>query len=270
MDQKEIDQLIVSVQKSKKYRDLDIPVCLLRDLINAEDTKNRSKADVNFAFRKKLHNIVAPYLESIDYEKEIHSLRLLAESSPNLDSIKQWAVIVMQKHDSTRERIPLLMDFYRVINKHIGDVKSILDLACGLNPLSIPWFPDAQKIDYRVFDIHKPRINFLNEFFNLFYQNAKGFHQDILVQTPGESVDCVFFFKEAHRFEKRRGGSNRLFFERLHSPIIVVSLPAVDLSGHHSLEKLHTKLMLDSVQGYPWKVTRDQVGQELLFFIDKK
>lgn len=270
MDQKEINQLIVSVQKSKKYRDLDLPVYLLRDLINNEATKNRSKTDVNLAFRKKLHNIVAPYLENIDYEEEIQLLSRFAKSSPNPDSIKQWAISVMQKHDSTRERIPFLHDFYTIIYKHIGEVKSILDLACGLNPLSIPWFPNAQKIDYRVFDIHKPRINFLKEFFNLFYQNAKAFHQDILVQTPGESVDCVFFFKEAHRFDKRRKDSNQLFFERLNSTIIVVSLPAVDLSGHHSLEKLHTKLILDSIRGYPWKLTRDQVGQELLFFIYKK
>ncbi|MFZ3070209.1 MAG: hypothetical protein WA110_03695 [Anaerolineaceae bacterium] len=269
MDQQYFDQLINDVQRSKKYRDLDLPTEMLRELLSTEIAKTASKAEITQAFRKKLHNIVAPYLENIDYPEETRILSGLAQSAPEENALKAWARSVMTKHASTCERLPYLENFFGTIFQYTGAVTNILDLACGLDPLMLPWMNLSATQSFSAFDIHKPRVDFLNQFFSLFYPNARAIHQDILVQTPSEPADCAFFFKEAHRFEKRQPGCNQGFFDRLNVKTIVVSLPANDLAGHHSLVTYHTNLILKSVEGFAWQLERAQVGDELLFFIHK-
>jgi len=48
---------------------------------------------------------------------------------------------------------------------------------------------------------------------------------------------------------------------------LVVSLPAADLTGHHSLADKHRQLVYETIEGLPWEVTEIQVGNELLFCI---
>ncbi|MFZ3150344.1 MAG: hypothetical protein WA116_01525 [Anaerolineaceae bacterium] len=269
MDQHEFQQIIAGSKNSKKYRGLDLPDEMLQDLLQIEAVKDIPKAEVEQAFRKKLHNIVAPYLENINYPQESKKLLTLADKKPDGDEVKAWAGSVLTKHASTRERLSIVEDFYANIFRHTGQVSSIIDLACGVNPLCLPWMHLESTTTYLAYDIHKPRIDFLNQFFSSFYPNAKAIQQDVLVETPTEKVDCAFFFKEAHRFEKRQPGCNRSFFDRLNARTIVVSLPASDLSGHHSLVNLHSSLIDRSIQGFPWKLDQTQVGDELLFFIHK-
>ncbi len=266
MNIEDAEEIIRSVQRSKKYRNLFLPETMLRHLLATETLPDRSKSEVEQVFRRKLHNIVAPYLENVDYPQE--SI-LLESHEDNQEAIRAWALSVMEKHASTHERLPFLALFYQKIFEHIGRVNTILDLACGLNPLAIPWMnlPDATQ--YFAFDIHKPRIDLLNQFFRTIHTNAKAFQQDILIATPSEFADAAFFFKEAHRFEKRQPGSNRYFFEKLQVKTIVVSLPAFDLAGHHSLIDVHTAMITKAIAGYSWQVLSLLVGNELVFFIEK-
>ena len=264
-----LDSLIQAVQVSRKYRDLNIPLTTLQDILSFESQHSNTRKELEANFRKSLHNIMAPYLEDINYPAEIALLEVFHAQNPSSEMLKTWCRDEMRRHASSRERLPYLDTFYQKIFTMIGTPKSIIDLACALDPLGLPWMNLPPTTQFLAYDIHQTRLDFLQVFFQHFYPQAHAVHQDILTDTPDQLADCAFFFKEAHRLEKRRPGSNRDLFAGLNVSWLVVSLPSRDLAGHHSLETYHTNLILKAIEGQPWRLTVDIVGDELLFFIQK-
>ena len=262
--------LIQKVRTSRKYRALQLPDSTLRDLLEGEDAKSTSLADLEDRFRSKLHNLVAPYLENIDYQAEMRFLTKNADSLfSNINQEKRWAESLMRRHASSRERLPYLDEFYATIWEAAGTPTSILDLACAIDPLGLPWMNLPPEATYFAYDIHLPRVNFLNKYFELAHPNAHAVQQDILLNPPSQQADLAFFFKEAHRLEKRQPGILSDFFTSIPAKQLVVSLPETDLSGHHHLDHYHRSLIFDAIQDKDWQLTERQVGDELLFFIKK-
>ncbi len=266
----EVRKLVDAVQSSRKYRELALPEDMLRDLIAVNLPNSRNMADLKTSFRKALHNVIAPYLEDIDYEKEIQRLQAERFNLQQPENLKSYCLKVMAKHASTKERIPHLQAFFDTIFKTIGSPNSIMDLACALDPLCLPWIRLAPGASFKAYDINGPRVRYLQAFFALTYPNFQAIQQDILLTPPAERADCAFFFKEAHRLEKRQPGSTRILLEGINVATVVLSLPAVDLKGHHSLENFHRHLVEKALEGTTWQQDLRQVGNELLFFIHKE
>lgn len=176
---------------------------------------------------------------------------------------------VLEKHASTRERLPILVDFYRRIFKTTGIPNSILDLACGLNPFAIPFMNLPVSVSYRAYDLHQPRIELINNFFLLLGRLPFAEKRDILVDPPKEHADMAFFFKEAHRFEQRQHGCNRAFWESLNVRYLLVSLPSANLTGSRSMIDGQRILVDRTLKGLPWKVEELIFDTEIVFCIDK-
>lgn len=268
--EKDIEKLIEAVNSSRKYRDLELPEELLRDLITVNTPNSKNLADLKTNFRKSLHNVIAPYLENIDYDTEVEALQTDSSNLLEPDNLKSYCLKMMAKHASTKERIPHLEAFFDTIYEIIGTPHSILDLACALDPLCLPWIRLAPGASFKAYDINGPRVRYLQAFFALTYPNFQAIQQDILLTPPEERADCAFFFKEAHRLEKRQPGSTRILLEGVKAKTVVLSLPAVDLKGHHSLENFHRHLVEKALEGTTWQQDLRQVGNELLFFIHKE
>lgn len=263
-------ELMENARRSKKYRVLELPEELMLDILRSESRYTSSRGALEKAFRNKLHNVIAPYLEDIDYARETQKLSTLIDSNPDEGVLRDWASGLMSRHASSRERLPVLHQFYQDIFNIIGTPTSLIDLACALDPLALPWMNLPNLLSYLAFDINKPRVDFLNVFFSNFFPQAHAIQQDVLASPPSIKADCAFFLKEAHRFEKRRAGSNRYFFENLNVDFLVVSLPASDLNGHHSLEKYHNEPIRKAIAGFDWPCTQIQVGDELIYLINKQ
>jgi 16S rRNA (guanine(1405)-N(7))-methyltransferase len=261
--------LIDCVKRSRKYRDMQLPDDMLFDLLEKEALKSTSTADLDDRFRAKLHNIIASYLETIDYALETERLLKQPELLSDVMHEKSWAESLLSNHASSRERLPFLSELYETIWAEIGVPASILDLACALDPLGIPWMNLPATTIYLAYDVHKPRVDFLNTYFKLAHPNAKAIQQDILVNPPDGHAKVAFFFKEAHRMQKREPGVLSHFFASIPAKTLVVSLPAADLKGHHRLDDYHGTLIHNALKDTPWLLTEKQVGGELLFFIRK-
>jgi hypothetical protein len=127
-----------------------------------------------------------------------------------------------------------------------------------------------QEVQFLAYDIHKPRLEFLNQFFLRKYPNARAIHQDILAEPPQHGADCIFFFKEAHRFEKRKPGCPRPVFRVIARPAFGSSLPASDL---RAIIRSKTTTPSSSQRQLPAAVVdveKIQVVNELLFVIRKE
>ena len=263
-----LDQLVEVILQNRKYRDLAIPKETVMDLVQREVESGLDEKTMLKNVRKKMHNIIAPYLGDPNYSEAIPLLEK-AYISKNADTIKQICIKILDQHASTRERVPYLKDFYNQIFNKIGKPGSILDLACGLNPISIPWMELPLQTDYHAYDIHSPRVKFINQFLILAGRQPQAEVRDILVNPPEIRADVAFFFKEAHRLEQRRKGANRDLWQKLNVDTLLVSLPISSLSGQHDLSGQMRRLVENAIRGFSWSLQEIFIGNEIVFYIKK-
>lgn len=261
--------LVEKVLSSRKYRNLNIPPETVIDLISRA-LEHGAKPDkaVDDA-REKLHNIVAPYLGDPDYAEAMRELSQIA-SFDNDQSIREFSLKMLQSHASTKERIPVMEEFYSAIFGVTGKPVRLLDLACAMQPFAHPWMGLSSDCTYLAYDLHKPRVDLINRFFAAAGINGKAVYGDILLHPPKEKADMAFFFKEAHRFEQRQKGCNRNFWHTLDVRWLVVSLPAANLTGRFDLADRQRKLVASILEGLDWPVTEILTGNELIFCIRKQ
>ena len=160
-----------------------------------------------------------------------------------------------------------LDDFYRSIFKITGKPDSILDLACAMHPFSFPWMSLPNSCEYHAYDIHQPRIDLINHYFQRRGLLPLAENRDILLHPPHIKADVAFLFKEAHRLEQRQQGCNLPLWEALQVNWLVVTLPAHSLNNRHNLRKKHHSLITSILQGKDWLMDEQEIGGELIFFL---
>lgn len=261
------EETLLKILRSRKYRGMNLPLSTLQDIAEKEAQRGIPPKELEKAVREKLHQLVAPYLGDPDYVAQ----SVLLSSLPPGDSaaLREWCKGVLSCHASTRERIPMLAGFYQLIFEQISPAKTILDVACGLNPFSLPWMPDGTALRYVAYDLHLPRVQLINQFFEKIGSPGSAVQQDISIYPPEQGADAAFFFKEAHRFEARQRGSSRFLLERLQVRWIVATLPAYNLTAQHPMRDRQRALIEKSVSGMPWLVEEREIGGEMIFFIQK-
>ncbi len=264
-----IQEMVAKVLASKKYHETGVNPATIVDLIHQETPKHGSQKQLLKAVRRKLHNIVAPYLGDPNYEELSEQLFNIPTSSPDSPEIKAFCREVLAQHASTRERVPYLETFYTLLFEKTGKPETVLDLACGLHPLSYPWMGLPVSVKYHAYDIIQPRIDFLNHFFQKIGVDGLAENRDILVNPPQIHADLGLFFKEAHRFEKRQPGCNRQFWASLKVDHLAISLPTQNLSGTHSLLDQQRRLIQENL---PDDVQVEELlfNDEIIFLIDKR
>ncbi|HVN56620.1 MAG TPA: hypothetical protein VMT46_20005 [Anaerolineaceae bacterium] len=264
-----IDQAIREILNSKKYRGMNLCADTLRDVLEREvSSSGRSQKEALKAARQKLHNIVAPYLGDPDYpaaERELET----AFASRDVEAIRAVCTRILAAHASTRERISILDDFYTRIFAATGKPAAILDAACGLNPLTFPWMSLPLNTRYHAYDIHGPRVEFLNHYFHLQGLAVLAEQRDVLVHPPEERGELAFLFKEAHRFEQRQRGCNAPLWDALRVRYLLVSLPTHSLSGRFDLVDRQRQLVREILGQRTWLVGELLFENEIVFCIDK-
>lgn len=261
-------RLVQHLLASRKYRDLHLPEDTILDLIRQAQAHSTQPREVEQIVREKLHNIIAPYLGDPDYDTCLEDLRL-AYLSGEPEQVKRVCGNILAAHASTKERLPILEEFYARIFAHTGPVKVILDLACALNPFALSWMNLPAGVQYYAYDLHQPRLDAINGLFRLNGLPELAMRQDVLVEPPVIEADAAFFFKEAHRFEIRQKGCNRAFWQRLHVRHLLVSLPTASLTGRHSKIEQHRRLVYDTIAGLNWQVQEIEFENEMVFCIEK-
>ncbi len=262
----ELEVVVGDILASRKYRDLGIPADTVRDLLQQQLSRAASLKEAVKEAKRRLHNVVATYLGDAHYPAAIERLRQAA-TSPDL--FRTACADVLASHASTRERLAIMDEFYPRLWAVSGKPKILLDLACGLNPISYPWMGLDASCSYHVYDLNLPRIQFINQFFGLLGLPQNAIAADILLQPPFIASDVALFFKEAHRFEQRQHGCNLPFWKAIQTRWLLVSLPVSSLSGRHSLIEQHRRLVYGALEAESWQVSEVLFSNELVFCIDK-
>jgi len=262
----QIKQIVEKIEKMPKYRDVQIPTETIQSLIKLSCPISKNSADLEKRVRDKIHNITALYLGDINYKKAIDEFRRVKN---NQDALKEFSQLKLTFHASTKERGHDLENLYQELFDRIGNCKLIADLACGLHPLGLPFMGLPFDTGYYAYDLNKARIDFLNVFITEQGYNGGCFHQDILINPPSIHFDVAFFFKEAHRFEKRQPGIMCTFLDNINASKIVVSLPLQSLGTSSELSPKYAKTLHEYATKRNRSFDSFSHGNEVFYIISK-
>lgn len=270
MDTK-LDELVAEVRKSAKYAHVSEP--LIREIGAAELNKRASLKEAIKATKNKLHQAGGMFAaEKARYGEWLAALNPHPYPLPVGEGAKSEGVLreIMSHHASTRERLPILDAFYATIFAGLPPVHSVLDVACGLNPLAIPWMNLAPDATYHAVDIYDDMMRFLGEAMNLFGVQGKAETRDVIHDCPTERVDVALVLKAVPCLEQIDKRAGAILLDKINAQHVIVSYPTRTVGGRaigmRATYEAHFNAL---VAGRGWPVQRFEFENELVFRIDK-
>jgi SAM-dependent methyltransferase len=272
--------LIQDIKKKKELAGLDESIA--RRELKDYFLKNKKALSrlVNYQIEKQLK-------KSAEYEKALKAIRANLHESygmfqvpKNAEEIKQHFLrklharqlteddykLILSSHLSTKERIGYYPFIYQQIFKIIKP-KIILDLGCGLNPVSAHYM--NCKARYIASDIDRKNLDFIQQFFDL--SGIDGKTQVIDLETESDiqklafiSADVCFLFKLLE-IDKRTAEN---IVSAIDAKVIVASFSTINLKGEimSSPEREWFEKMLSRLK---YKFTTFKTENEIFYVIHK-
>ncbi len=152
---------------------------------------------------------------------------------------------ILSTNKSSLERLGQYAYFYEELFKIIKIPSSIVDIGCGLNPLSLPYTKlNPNDISYSAYDINEIDLNILKEYFELIKKDYSGFSYligildaaDIKSISSLPVADVCFMFKVLDPIEKSFGKGHKLAESIIRTTLekydyMVISFSTKTLSG---------------------------------------
>lgn len=263
-----LDRVIEAVNNSPKYG----RVCddVVRRIAQDEIAKGAKLRQAVKAVKSKLHQVGGAYLEGLEYTQWLQALTHTG-SPPDPEKLKKASRLIIQHHASTRERLPILDAFYAQSLAGIGPVHSVIDVACGLNPLTLPWMPLADGARYYAYDIYEDMIAFLNGFFALVGIEGRAEARDMTQYIPPERVDLALVLKTLPCLEQIDKFTGLRLLEGLNADYVLVTFPVRSLGGFDkNMRANYESHFRDLLAGQHWTYERFEFATELAFLVDKR
>ena len=257
------EDLLEKLLQSKKYRDV-CPDTVRRVWAECE-AKYKKPKDVDKAAREALHGITGAFLtpaEASGIAWCMHSW-YLGRTEAQLENI-------LNKHASTRERLPLEdMDaLYARIFQIAGRPARVLDLACGINPMYL----GARGIATVGVDISGEAVNLINAFGETYGMPVRAVCADLLCPgaIPREPFDMALMFKVLPLLERQKSGAALDVMSAVRARTIVASFPTRTLGGRNvGMADHYAQWMEGHVPNGRAIADRFEVRNELFFVLSE-
>jgi len=264
----DLDRLVAAVQGSPKHGRIAEEV--IRRVGAEELPKRRSLKEAIKATKNKLHQVGGAYLEGgVSYDRWLDSLHSAAGEGegPLRDACRE----VMRRHASTAERLAILDTFYKTTLADLGPIDSVLDVACGLNPLAIPWLPLAPGAAYYACDIYQDMLDFLNAFFPLVEARGRAEVCNASQGAPPIRAQVALILKTIPCLEQLDKSAGLRLLESAQADWLLVSFPVRSLGGaNKGMVASYDAHMSELLAGKDWPFQRFEFETELAYRIDKR
>ena len=221
------DPMLEKLLHSKKYQGV-CPDTVQRVYAECQHKYKKPK-DAEKAAREALHGITGAFLSREEASRCMADLQVWAAQGRD-DSLLES---VLKRHASTRERLPLARTdaMYGRIFEVAGQPRTVLDLACGLNPLYL----GARGIPVTGVDISGEAVGVLNAAADGWNLPIHAICGDLLCENalPEARFHTALLFKILPLLERQRAGSGTAVMSALDAEYLVVSFPTRTLGGRN-------------------------------------
>ncbi len=259
-------KLETAVFNSPKYRHISPE--LVRRIGREELGKRPRLKEATKATKNKLHQIGGAYLDSRpDYG------RLLSQLQES-DDCRATCRSIMRQHSSTRERLPILDEFYSTIFADLPPIHSVMDIASGFNPLARAWMPLTAHASYTAYDIYGDMMAFLQNGMRLMVDEADApaqiaIQQDVIGRPPTERVQLALILKTLPVLEMVDKTAVTRLLDTLQADYLLISFPTRSLGGRgKGMEQNYERLFAGWAAGRGWNSQRYLFDGELAFLVE--
>lgn len=258
----DLETLVQEVMASAKYRTL--APSLVRWVTERELAKGRSPAETVKAARAKLHQVVGAYLPS--GPQGDRWLAQLAAAQGERDKLQAACRSILLQHASARERLPWLDTLYAALFADLPPQPVILDLACGLNPLAIPWMGLPEGARYLACDIDVALARFLTRAFPLLGVAGEGFVWNLLEGAPDRPAHMALLLKAIPCLEQLDAAVGPRLLASIQATLLLASFPLRSLGGRaKGMEQTYAARFEILADAGGWDAQRLPVQGELVF-----
>lgn len=259
------EQLLDKLLHSKKYQD----ICpdTVRRIFNECLGKYKKPKDAEKAAREQLHGITGAFLTREE------AGRCCTDMQAWLSAGRQDADLqrMLERHASTRERLPIsrMDEMYGRIFEITGKPASVLDLACGLNPLYL----GARGIAVTGLDISGQAVDTLNAFAQNAGAPVQAVCADLLCENaiPQTRFDIALLFKILPLLDRQRNNAAMDVLRAVNAAYIVASFPTRTLGGRNvGMEENYSAWMEAHLPGNREIAARFTSENELFYILKEK
>ncbi|MFA5796700.1 MAG: hypothetical protein WC916_01525 [Candidatus Woesearchaeota archaeon] len=214
-----------------------------------------------------------------EYEKKQKILARM--QNENDESIHEE---LLHLHKSTHERFTHYMQLYSTIFGAIATFRDaeklplqkqfiILDLACGLNPISNIYFRDKIK-KYYASDISSEDCEFLETYFKKTSVPHETFALDLVDKKSHERlskipVDICFIFKTLDGLERVERNITEHLLISIHTKFFAITFPTLSIGGLRKIDvkrRVWLERLFDKLR---WPYEKHEIENELLYVVKK-
>ena len=264
-----VETLLQAARESAKYRE----ICpdLIRRIAARELNIRRHSREALKETRNALHQIAGAYLSCRPrYDRWLETLAL-TRASENSMEWPETCARMMRLHASTSERLPYLAEFYAALFDGLPPVHSVLDLACGFNPLAISLMPLPPGFSYFALDIYADLTRFYIDYFALAEINGTAQTADVAALTEFPAADVALILKFLPVLEQQERASSLRFLQSIPAKTLLVSFPTRTLAGYNKgMAESYESRFLALIAAENWRIERFEFPGELCFRLTKQ
>jgi 16S rRNA (guanine(1405)-N(7))-methyltransferase len=258
-------QIIDKISNSKKYKPINKQT-ISRIVNNA--AKRYHRKQVEDISKKLLHQIWGAYYTSRpDFNKLEQKI---FDSINEGKSLKETVLPILSIHASTKERVPILNFFYKDVFAITGIPDSIVDYACGLNPLTVPWMDLPNGTQYKAIDIDTEEIEFLAKISKLYQNISIKTEVGDLFNINNENFHTAFLFKILPVLEQQQKGITKNIINEINAKFIVITYPTASLSRNDKgMTKFYSNQFETLANENNWEYKKINLLSEIIYIIKK-
>lgn len=249
-----MEKALTKLKQSKKYAGL-CPDTLNRVLMESFSRHSKPK-EAERAAREKLHGITGAFMTREDLAR---ARKLLLAGD---------IMAALELHASTRERSPV-STFYDAIFDAINIPTSVLDLACGMNPIYL----GARGIAVTGVDIDGELMDMINRWAAETGAPVKALTRDLLCENslPEGEFDLALVMKLLPIIETQRTGAARALLEAIDARHIIATFPTRTLGGRNVGMESHYAAFMEGVMPENIDIiAKFALNSELIYILAKR
>ncbi len=256
------------LQAASKYRHIHpdtIAYVVRQEAVHASD-----KADLERRARLKLHKVAGGYLFTGRATQMLRGLD--AEVAADPPRLREWCRAALANHFSSAERLPDLDRFYPAVFDVTGPAATVADVACAINPFSLPWLRDVSDAHYVGYDLNMSYVEIGRAFLALAFPEdpAEVHYRDALFDPASITADVALLLKTYHSIEDRQAGAGLRLVAGLGVRHVVVSFPVKAMHGRVARFPVrHIAELEELAQQHDWQFRRTELPTEVLVVVTK-
>jgi 16S rRNA (guanine(1405)-N(7))-methyltransferase len=263
----EIEDITDEIRASSKYRRVARET--IRDVVRSQHALGGPRKRVVVGARRRLHTVVALYLGQPSPNRWRD--RLTVAFGEGDDAVRDTCRRIMAQHLSSRERLPVLSEFYASLFAVTGRPRRIVDLACAYNPLALRWMDLDPPATYHGYDFNSDIVDLCRHYLSLEGGSHRVDGRDVLCSPPVERADVALLLKMYHCLENRRPGAGAAVVEGAAADWVAVSFPSRSASGRqHDFLEQYAAPLRELVVRRAWRTTGLSFPMETVVLVDKR